>query len=105
LRELGSPPNSPQHLTRPGFGPPAEPARDVKIIAAARGLHRATHMQAGRAPRCRSHVGLGRAGERLIRWADGEMEPLRGSFFNGRRRITRASLRLATPEGGVRQDD
>jgi len=29
---------------------------------AARGLHRATHMQAGRAPRCRSHVGPGRAG-------------------------------------------
>ena len=23
-------PNSPQHLTRPGFGPPAEPAREVK---------------------------------------------------------------------------
>jgi hypothetical protein len=61
------PPNSPQHLTRPGFGPPAEPAREVKIITAARGLHRATHMQAGRAPRCHSHVGLGRAGERPIR--------------------------------------
>jgi hypothetical protein len=60
-------PNSPQHLTRPGFGSPAEPAREVKTITAARGLHRATHMQAGRAPRCRSHVGLGRAGERLIR--------------------------------------
>jgi len=61
------PSNSPQHLTRPGFGPPAEPAAKVKTCTAARGLHRATHMQAGRAPRCRSHAGPGRAGERLDR--------------------------------------
>ena len=55
-------PNSPQKLARPGFGPPAEPARQIKSRTAARGLHRATHMQAGRAPRCRSHEGPGRAG-------------------------------------------
>src|SRR5256885_7074551 len=39
------------HLTRPGFGPAAEPPREVKTCAAARGLHRATHMRARRAPR------------------------------------------------------
>ena len=50
-------PNSPQKLARPGFGPPAEPAREVKICTAARGLHRATHMQAGRAPRLASARG------------------------------------------------
>jgi hypothetical protein len=32
-------------------------------------------MRARRAPRCRNHVGPGRAGEPLNRWADGETEP------------------------------
>jgi len=45
-----SPPNSPQKLARPGFGPAAEPPRNVKNNTASRGAHsRASHAGAPRA--------------------------------------------------------
>ena len=44
------PPNSPQKLARPGFGPPAEPARYSQNRAASRGAHsRASNAGAPRA--------------------------------------------------------
>ena len=43
-------PNSPQKLARPGFGPAAEPLRNVKNNTASRGAHsRASHAGAPRA--------------------------------------------------------
>jgi len=39
------PPNSPQKLARPGSGPPAEPARNVKTSRRHAARIRAPHMQ------------------------------------------------------------
>ena len=39
------PANSPQKLARPGFGPPAEPARNVKTSRRHAARIRAPHMQ------------------------------------------------------------
>jgi hypothetical protein len=47
-------PNSPQKLARPGFGPPAEPARNVKIARRHAARIRAPHM---RRAACRSGFG------------------------------------------------
>src|SRR6185369_9161410 len=43
------PANSAQKLARPGFGPPAEPAREVKISRRHAARIRAPHMQRARA--------------------------------------------------------
>jgi len=56
-----APPNSPQKLARPGFGPPAEPARNVKTNTASRGAHSRASHAARRAPLWLRHVGPGRA--------------------------------------------
>src|SRR6185369_6229556 len=47
-------PNSPQKLARPGFGPPAEPAREVKTAGRHAARIRAPHMQRAA---CRSGFG------------------------------------------------
>jgi hypothetical protein len=61
LENEGVPPNSPQKLARPGFDPPAEPAREVKTSRRHAARIRAPHMQARRVPLWLRHAGPGRA--------------------------------------------
>jgi hypothetical protein len=64
-----TPPNKPLKLTRPGFGPPAEPpatyinVNGVTPSASSRAADRGANVANG-APLWRSHVGLGRAAYR-----------------------------------------
>jgi hypothetical protein len=64
-----APPNKPLKLTRPGFGPAAEPPATstnvdgVTPSASSRAADRGANVANG-APLCRSHVGLGRAAYR-----------------------------------------
>ena len=61
-----APSNKPLKLTRPGFGPAAEPPETcinvdgVTPSASSRAADRGANVANG-APLCRSHVGLGRA--------------------------------------------